>query len=156
MKIHFVCSGNFYRSRLAEAYFKSISKNEEIEASSSGIVAEAKKMENGPIDWFAMRLMKRYGLVPFMSWKECQTSKEVLKDVDLLICMRQFHLDFCQNLGYKGRFEVWDVPDLEEVDSFIPSTVPGIGTDINHIQISEQTYEIITEKVDELVRRLSL
>lgn len=155
MHIHFVCSGNFYRSRLAEAYFKSISKNKDIEVSSSGIIAEAKKMENGPICWYAMRLMKRHNLIPFMSWKERQTTKEALKGVNLLICMNQLHLDFCQNeMGYAGKFEVWDVPDLKEMDGFIPPTVSGIETDINHIKLTEKTFLLIKEKVGNLIKNI--
>jgi len=69
--------------------------------------------------------------------------------------MRQEHLDFCQNeLGYTGQFEVWNVPDLNEMDGFIPSTQLGLETDINHINLTEQTFELITEKVDNLVNKI--
>lgn len=152
MHIHFVCSGNSYRSRLAEAYFKSILSDKEIIVSSSGTEAEKNRFSNGPICWYAMRLMKRNNLISYMSWKEKQTTKEILKDVDLLICMRKSHLEYCQNeLGYIGKFKVWEIPDLNEIDSFIPSTVHGIETDINHINLTEKTYKLITEKVDRLV-----
>jgi protein-tyrosine-phosphatase len=152
MHIHFVCSGNSYRSRLAEAYLKSKLSDKEIAVSSSGTEAEKHKFGNGPICWYAMRLMKRKKLISYMSWKERQTSKEILKDVDLLICMRQSHLDFCQNeLGYIGKFEVWEIPDLNEVDGFVSSVDPGIETDVIHIKLTEETYELITEKVNNLV-----
>jgi protein-tyrosine-phosphatase len=40
MHIHFVCRGNIYRSRLAEAYAKSLTQDEDVEVSSSGIEAD--------------------------------------------------------------------------------------------------------------------
>lgn len=99
--------------------------------------------------------MKRHHLTPFMSWAEHQTTKAVLKNIDLLICMNQTHLDYCQEkLGYTGKFEVWDIPDLNQMPGFIPSTTPGIQTDINHIELTEQTYAIITKKVDKLISRI--
>lgn len=155
MHVHFVCSGNSYRSRLAEAYLKSKLGSKEIKVSSSGIAATLHKFGNGPICWYAMRLMKRNALIEFMSWQQQQTTKELLNGVDLLICMRQEHLDFCQNeMGYTGEFEVWNIPDLNEMDGFIPSTQPGLKTDINHINLTEQTFELITEKVDNLVNKI--
>jgi len=154
MHIHFVCSGNSYRSRLAEAYLKSKLGSKEIKVSSSGIEASLHKFGNGPICWYAMRLMKRNALIEFMSWQQ-QTTKELLSGVDLLICMRQEHLDFCQNgMGYTGEFEVWDVPDLNEMDGFMPSTQSGLETDINHIELTEQTFRLIVEKVDKLIEGL--
>jgi protein-tyrosine-phosphatase len=155
MHIHFVCSGNAYRSRLAEAYLKSKLGSKEIKVSSSGIAARLHKFGNGPICWYAMRLIKHHNLIEFMSWQEQQTTKEILSGVDLLICMRQEHLDFCQNeLGYIGKFEMWNIPDLDEMDDFIPSLQPGLETDINHINLTEQTFKLIAEKVDDLVKQL--
>jgi protein-tyrosine-phosphatase len=152
MHIHFVCSGNSYRSRLAEAYLKSKLSSNEVTVSSSGTEAEKHKFSNGPICWYAMRLMKRKELIPHMSWKERQATKEVLKDVDLLICMRQAHLDLCQNeLDYVGKSEVWEIPDLNEMDDFIPSSKQGIETDVNHINLTEQTFNLIVGKVDSLI-----
>ena len=154
MHIHFVCSGNAYRSRLAEAYFKSIIQGKDFTVSSSGIEAELDRLANGPVCWYAMRLLRKNGLVPYMSWQEHQTTPETLKDVDLLICMRPIHLDYCQKLGYTGKSEVWEIRDLNELPGFIPASTPGIETDIRLIQLTEQTYQDIVQKVDELAAKL--
>lgn len=153
MHIHFVCSGNAYRSRLAEAYFKSKIQGREITVSSSGTGAKEHKFGNGPICWYAMRIMKREKLIPFMSWHERQTAKELLEGVDLLICMNKSHLEYCRNISGNADipFEVWDIQDLNEMDGFIASDTPGIDTDINHIALTEQTFRIIAGKVDNLV-----
>lgn len=157
MHIHFVCTGNGYRSRLAEAYCKSKIKKRGLIVSSSGIKAHEKRFKNGPICWYAMRLMKRSNLIQYMSWKEHQTTKELLKNVDLLICMSRLHLNFCQKeLGYINKpFEIWDILDLNEMNGFIPSTNPGIEIDINHIELTEKAYKIITKKVDSLIERVN-
>lgn len=156
MHIHFVCSGNSYRSRLAEAYCKSKIKNQKKLISSSGINANKNRLGNGPICWYAMRLMKRNHLISFMSWKETQTTKRVLKGIDLLICMHQSHLDYCQNeLGYTGKFEVWEIPDLTEMKGFVSYLVkPGIETDVSYIKSTQQTYDSITGKVDNLISKI--
>jgi len=156
MHIHFVCTGNAYRSRLAETYLKSKLIGKKIKVSSSGIATTKYRLNNGPICWYAMRLIKRKNLVPYMSWKENQTTKEILHDVDLLICMDQTHLDYCQkNLGYTNKsFEVWNIPDLNNMKDFIPSDISGIKTDINHIQLTEKTFNLIVKKVDLLLTKI--
>ena len=84
--IHFVCTGNAYRSRLAEAYLKS--KNlPNIIVSSSGIVAEQHYEGNGPISWYAMRLMKRHHLIPHMKPQSTQTASHHLNAADIVIFM---------------------------------------------------------------------
>ena len=91
-----------------------------------------------------------------MSWTGRQTTKAILKDVDYLVCMSQPQFDYCQNqLGWSNKpYEIWDIPDLPEMDGFIPSTKPGIQTEINHIKLAEQTYAMITKKVDKLISKL--
>jgi len=90
-----------------------------------------------------------------MSWHEQQTTKGLLTGVDFLICMRQEHLDFCKNeFGYNGQFEVWNIPDLNEMEGFIPSTQSGLETDINHINLTEQTFRLIAGKVNDLVNKI--
>ncbi len=154
MHIHFVCSGNAYRSRLAEAYLKSKLKEKKITVSSSGIAVDKHRFGNGPICWYAMRLMKRNELIPYMSWHENQTPKNALENVDILICMGKIHMEYCRKeLGYKKPIEVWNIPDLNEMDGFIPSTVPGIETDINHINLTKKAFAEIKKKVDELFKR---
>ena len=157
MHIHFVCLGNGYRSRIAEAYCKSKLINKKITVSSSGIEANSYKISNGPICWEAMRLIENNNLIPFMAWKENQTTKNILKKVDLLICMRQSHLDYCINrLGYINKpTEVWEIPDIDDMKGFIPSTKRGIKTDINHIKLTDKIYRLITQKVDGLLTRVN-
>jgi len=91
-----------------------------------------------------------------MSWRERQTTTALLNEVDYLICMNQMIADKCVNdFGYKDKtIEVWNIPDLNEMDGFIPSKTPGIQVDINNIKLTEQVYGLITQKVDDLLTRI--
>jgi protein-tyrosine-phosphatase len=156
MHIHFVCSGNAYRSRLAEAYCRSKVTDKPIQFSSSGIVARKHKRANGPICWYAMRLMKRNLLISHMSWSERQTTLRMLAQVDLLVCMKLEHYEVCRDkFDYRGKYVVWDIPDLNEMPEFIPSTKSfDIDADINHIKLTEQTFQLIKQKADLLLKQI--
>jgi len=142
MHIHFMCSGNVYRSRLAEAYFNSLTKDRGYKVTSSGTVAARDRFLNGPIDWYAMRIIKMNNLIPHMAWRETQTTSEVIAGVDLFIFMKAEHLEFCRTLGYTGEnYEIWDIPDM----------TPGSTREIEE---SEKSFELIKPKVEALTKKL--
>lgn len=149
MKIHFVCTGNTFRSRLAENYLKS-KKIKNLEVSSSGI--KASNNVNGVISWYAQRIMKKEGIIPEnpKSWQE--TTKEILDDQDLVVFIKKEHYDFCKNkLGFNSdNYEVWDIPDItvsvlktEELDD-----------DVREIKKSELIFNKIKDRVNSLISRL--
>ena len=150
MKIHFVCTGNVYRSRLAEAYLNS-KQLPNIEADSSGIFANENYEFHGPIYWSAMRLIDRKHLAPFMSRMSTQTTLDLLHSADLIIFLKGNHHEFSKNeLGFiKENYEIWDIPDLDDEPNY------DILSDENILRISERTFTTIQEKVDDLVERLS-
>jgi len=140
MKIHFVCSGNTFRSRLAEAYFNS--KNiPSLEMSSSGIAAG--RNLNGPIAWYAMRIIKNNGLVNFMSNYWQQTTKELIEGKNLVIFMKKSHYDFCRDfLIPDQKYLIWNIEDIEGAIS------PALEKEIENIKKSEEIYSNIKNKVD--------
>lgn len=150
MLIHFICNGNTYRSRLAEAYLRS-KKVSGIEVTSSGV--EAERNINGPITWEADRIIKRNNLVPFMSKSWTQTTKELLDKSDRIIFFSQHALDYCQDtLGFnKHNYEIWNIKNIDELDN-----VKRINTDdeVKRIKDSENTYEQIKLKIDGLIEEL--
>jgi protein-tyrosine-phosphatase len=157
MHIHIACSGNSYRSRLVEAYMKSKVTNPNIQIFSSGIAAKEHHFTNGPICWYAMRLLKRHHLIEHMSWRERQTTSSMMGQADRLITMNQLHADYCLKLGFKGEYEVWSIPDLNEMKGYIPSSQkPSIEMDINHIELTEKTFSLIKNKADQFLHKNNL
>lgn len=152
MKIHFVCTGNTFRSRLAEAYLRS-KKIPNFEISSSGVRAHENK--NGPITWFGARLMKRYGLVPHMSKHWSHTSRELLQGADIVIFMDKAHHHHSKtDLGFTGkRYEIWNIPDLEDL-GFDTETGGDIEEDVKRIIAAEKIFNQIMRKVDKLIKNL--
>jgi len=153
MKVHFVCTGNVYRSRLAEAYLNS-KQLPGVDVSSSGILADLEYDYDGPINWSAMRLIFKYSLTPFMSLTPTQTTLELLHNADLIIFMQGNHHQFSrQELGWVGtNYEVWHIEDMdrstgyEDIEDFVnPKVIP----------LSEETFEKIREKVDDLAERIT-
>jgi protein-tyrosine-phosphatase len=142
MKIHFVCSGNTFRSRMAEAYLKS--KNITLlEVSSSGIAAEMNS--NGPIAWYAMRIIKNNKLIDFMSNSWQQTTAELITGKDLLVFMKKSHHDFCKNLLSQGqKYLIWNIEDIEGLPE------PALEKEIENIKESEKIFVCIKNMVDSL------
>jgi protein-tyrosine-phosphatase len=143
MKIHFICTSNTFRSRLAATYLSS--KNiPGLTVTSSGIKAEGGP--NGIISWYAQRTIEKEHLVQFEPVMWTQTTKEILDEQDLIIFMEELHHDYCvEHFDYSGNnFEIWDVQDLNGLRD---------ETDLDKISRSEEIYGKLTTKIDDLISR---
>jgi protein-tyrosine-phosphatase len=151
--VHFVCTGNAYRSRLAEAYLKG-KQLSWLHVSSSGIAAEHHFLKNGPICWDAMRLIHKYHLIPFMSLIWTQTAPQHFVSADMVIFMCQEHYQYVKDcLGYQGIcYQIWDIADM--AIQGLTGREETIEYDIARIKSAEHTFECIREKVDFLVEDL--
>jgi protein-tyrosine-phosphatase len=143
MTIHFICTGNIYRSRLAEAYCNS-RRVPGIHAFSSGIRAGL----NGdvPISSYAADLLTQYGLDEYAAARWQRTSAELVRASDVLVFMESEHLRFCEEWidGMSQRIEVWGIEDVGPVDA----------TEISNK--AERTFEIIRQRIDTLLTVLGL
>src|SRR3989339_524875 len=142
MIIHFVCSGNIYRSRLAETYLNS--KNlPNVTVISSGI--NASENNNRPVSWLTQRLYEVYKLVPFQKSNWTQTSKLLLDSADLTIFFDNKHYRNCvDNFRFNStNFEIWEIADLDV----------NVKEHIEKIRKTEETFEKIKQKVNELIER---
>ncbi len=139
MKIHFVCTGNAFRSRLAEAYLKS-KMIPGISVTSSGI--EAQKNINGFICSYALALAKTAGIEAYLSKEWKVTTKAEIESQDKVIFMRKEHYLFClKTLNCKlPEYEIWEVEDVYDINSSPKSD--------ELIKIATPIYEKIKDKVD--------
>jgi protein-tyrosine-phosphatase len=152
MIIHFICGGNTYRSRLAEAYLNSKHLSN-IKSISSGV--RATPNESGPISWYAQRILQNEKLVPFESLGWQQTTKGILKQGDFTVFMQQEPYDYCRKkLGFTQKnYEIWVIKDIYEFLS--SSTRKRPATEMEKIEASEETFKIIKRKIDDLINRFS-
>lgn len=151
MLIHFVCTGNSYRSRLAGTYLNS-KQIPNLKAVSSGV--EADYDISGIISWEAQRIIQNNNLIPYESHMWVETSKELLDKADLVIFMQKKHYDYCKNkLGFsKTNFKIFNIKDFDDYgygDKYI-----SLENDIEKIKIAEKTFTLIRGKVDGLIKDL--
>ena len=141
MKVHFVCTSNTFRSRLAETYLKS-KKLPNINVSSSGVVALSNP--NGPITWYAQRIIQEDKLVPFEKMIWTQTTKELLEAQDLVIFMEKSHYEHCvSQYKFKGKnYAVWEIPDVYAATK---------NSEQEAIQATEQAYNKIKVNIEDLI-----
>jgi protein-tyrosine-phosphatase len=148
MLVHFVCTGNAYRSRLAEAYFNSKAVDG-LRATSSGTAAD--RNSNGPITWYAARIIQRERLVPYMSHTWTQTTAEMLHSADLVVFLAQDHHDFCrERFGIdQVATRTWSVPDVDEVD--LTGCANAAEREARLTAVTEETFAQIQALVDGLL-----
>lgn len=141
--VHFVCTGNIYRSRMAEAYFNHL-KIPGLKATSSGIYADSH--DSGPVSWYSLRILYNNWFVDGMSRDHKTTTVEMLEQSDFVVFMEDMHLNHCKDvLGYTPKFsQVWNIPDL----------FPVHITDKEIIETSENTFSRIKINVDKLIDQL--
>ncbi len=157
MKIHFVSYGHAFRSRLAEAYLKFLlRKHKNIEVTSSGIVLENDL--NGPIAWYAMKILSQHALIPYMSLEPIKTSEDLIKGADKVIFIDRHSYEFCKRkFMLNGRCyrnpEIWDLGYIE------PDKVErGKDTkrDLEIIKTSEEIFDQIRESCRRIYNDLSM
>lgn len=143
MRIHFVCTGNIYRSRLAEAYctFRCIP---DVHVSSSGIAAG--RDGDAAISPYAAEVLNEFDLGSFASTNWQRTTEELVLAADVLVFMESEHRRFCADwIDYgRQRVEVWEVADVGPIpEAEIPEKV-------------QRTFEVIRQRVEGLLAALSV
>jgi len=143
MTIHFICTGNLYRSRLAEAYCNSRCVPG-IHVFSSGIRAGL----NGdlPISRYAADVLTKYGLNGYGAAHWQRTSAELVQASDVLVFMEHEHRRFCEEWieGMRQRVEVWEIEDVG------PVSATEIANKV------ERTFGVIRQRIDTLLTALAV
>ncbi len=143
MEIHFVCLGNTYRSRLAEAYFNSLAIRG-VHAVSSGIQGGEQPMATR---WFAEKILEERGLSAFTRKAARQTTKENIRHGDLVVFFKRETLAFCKQ-WLDARRQQWTVWNISDVDVNWPA--------VRLMRVSEQTFRSIKRHVDQLKKTYAL
>jgi protein-tyrosine-phosphatase len=141
--IHFVCTGNLYRSRLAEAYCASRCARG-VRVLSSGIAAGANG--SAPISPYAADVLIRYGLHSFAAESWQRTTEALVTASDVLVFMESEHYRFCENWIQPARqkIEVWEIEDIG------PIPAEAISSKV------ERTFALIRRRTDVLLNALGL
>ena len=143
MTIHFICTGNIYRSRLAEAYCASKGVPG-LRVLSSGI---GTKLNRGvPIASHAARVLSERCIERFAAPSWQQTTSALVRASDVLVFMEREHYTFCKDWIDPARqtVEIWEIPDVGPLDA------AQIMTKV------EQTFEMIALRTDMLLTTLGL
>ena len=145
MVIHFVCSGNTFRSRLAEAYLRSL-KIPGIEVMSSGTRARLNDVRISP---YTALILEKYGITEFASKNKTQLTQSRLDEGDITICVSREVYRECQNQGLKlpERTYIWNINDVTQFSNLFQKELEQHQVP----EITETIYRNIREHVDELI-----
>jgi protein-tyrosine-phosphatase len=147
MKIHFICRGNGFRSRIAETYLNSLKLND-FKAVSSGTVADKYRSENDPISRPAKYILNKHGLLEYAK-KQCdQLTQLRLEPKATLVCMNQRVFDESKDLvALPSDVIVWSVDDVPEYFPVLPQ-----NEEVD--RYAEQVFQSIKNNVDTLIKQL--
>jgi isopentenyl-diphosphate Delta-isomerase len=143
MVILFVCMGNTYRSRLAEAYLRWLAVPG-VSVSSAGVRADMNL--NGPITSYARELIDEYGLADYGKRSWTALEQGLLARADMVVCMNRQVYDTARAAGFEFplRTFIWDIPDV----SLMLLNASGDLPKVPHI--ARKTFGQIIERVNEL------
>jgi len=118
----FLCTGNYYRSRLAEEVFRKQAEAAELKwrVDSAGLrVAESTPWNPGPLSPHAREAMQAWGLTASSGTARMpkQVNGSLLSDAERIIAMsKREHSPMVQEMlgEHAGRVEYWDIGDVAE------------------------------------------
>jgi protein-tyrosine phosphatase len=123
-KILFLCTGNYYRSRMAEEMFNHFAEKRGLTARafSRGLSTSFENNGNtGSFSSFALRVLTRYGITPRRADEFPQrVTADELRDSDVVIALYQRdHAPMTaeQFPEFAAKVIYWSVPDLDEMSA---------------------------------------
>lgn len=142
MKIHFICRGNTFRSRLAEALTRQRYPGHEI--SSSGL--EADLCLNGHITWYAQWIATKEGLESFVhpTWRK--TNVDDLAKQDVVVCLDETIAKEIEkySLPYDS-ICIFSIPDVQTRES---ASDKDFDIEISLLRQTSEIFELIRKSLD--------
>ena len=149
-RVHFICRGNTFRSRLAEGYAKS-RKLPHYHITSSGIDTAANK--HVELSKYAKNIAREQNFTGFMSKSKRQTTQRILRSQDVLVFLNKDIYDEASAI-YKidaRQAVVWDIPDLPDYLSRHPRAK---HSEENYLKITKNIADKLFDAVDDLLAYL--
>jgi predicted translation initiation factor SUI1 len=129
----FLCTGNYYRSRFAEALFNSVAARMGLpwRASSGGLALERGVNNVGPMAAEAVKVLEAMGVRggEAVTRLPAQVTADDLERVDRIVALKHAeHLPLLQERfpGWAEKVEFWHVDDAPEVLGLIEQEVMGL------------------------------
>lgn len=144
MKIHFVCRGNTFRSRLAEALARQ--RYPLFEISSSGI--EADHHLSGHIAWYAQWIANKEQIKDLLhpTWR--QTRWDELATQDIIVCLDQTVGDIVKShVNSSIPLQILDIEDVQHSDITTDET---LGVEVSILAQTREIFQKIRKAVEQL------
>lgn len=116
MALHFICRGNIYRSRLAEAYAKALLKDTDAYmVSSSGIEADFGLA--GDVASTTIQIAEAEAITDYLAPTWTQTNQSLIDSADIIVFMsKSVYSDATAFLSLpKEKVHIWNIPDAPGV-----------------------------------------
>ncbi|MEO6513800.1 MAG: NUDIX domain-containing protein [Candidatus Saccharimonadales bacterium] len=145
-RLHFVCRGNTFRSRLAEGYAKSL-KLAGYRITSSGVDTLANK--NAELSKYAKLTAREHNFTGFMSKSKRQTTQKQLDSQDVLVFMsKDVYDEVMSTFAIDARQAiVWDISDLTD---YLAQHARAKHTEENYEKITTRIADKLLDAVDDL------
>lgn len=118
----FVCTGNFYRSRFSEIYFRNLCENFNLNIEVFSVGFEVYKMSNkGPISKYTAEYLQELGIDFIKDRFPIQLEKEHFHHYDRIIAMdEKEHKPMSQIYfpEFSDRLEYWRFEDIQFIDPY--------------------------------------
>lgn len=148
MRIHYICRGNAFRSRLAEAYTNSCGLPD-ITVVSSGTVAARHADVNGDMPAYTRATLEKYGVLQYAKPRWDQLTPERLQADDLVIFFTQKAYEEAAALHIQpAHYQIWDIADTGEMSRGV---LTPTADDPSVYAFADQTYEAIVSQVNEVL-----
>lgn len=146
--VHFVCRGNSFRSRIAEAYLKSLNIKG-ITVISSGTVAKEYSNVNGLLLPYTKEVLVAHNLLKYdkSKWDQLTPSRVSNKDITIFIGQQSYKEAKAKKMIHNN-YTVWDIPDINE--NYMGTLTPS-PTDKNFKDFLDLTYNRIKLAVDNML-----